>query len=135
MWPRWLRALTTVWVAWDSKKRKTLDLFWVIVVLVLGPFMVPFYMTFRPLINNEKKSGGLLWNIFINFEKLFSWLFALAAALVFTENMIKPASKDIAEVKRAEIKAGSILGIVFVVLALGLEKIGVDYVKRSIDSK
>lgn len=135
MWPRWLRALSTVWVAWDSKKRNAIDLFWVVVVFILGPFMVPFYMTFRAASKNEKAVGSFLFRLFLNFEKLLSWFFALAASAVFLENYMHPPSKDLAEVKRAEMKAGSIMGIVFVVIALIVEKVGIGLVKSTIERK
>ena len=85
MWPRWIRALATLWVAWDSKQRKALDWFWVLVVLLLGPLMLPLYLTMRPLIKGEKRVGGFIWNLFVSLENFATWVVGLAAAAVFVE--------------------------------------------------
>lgn len=130
MWPRWLRAVATVWVAWDSKNRKALDWFWVLVVLLLGPLLLPLYMSFRPLLPKEKRSNSLIWNLVVNCEKFFLWIAGFAAAAVFAENLTLPHNKDLAEVKRAEIKAGTIIGTVFVIILLGLERIIFDIIKE-----
>ncbi|GAB4274496.1 MAG: hypothetical protein Kow0029_14900 [Candidatus Rifleibacteriota bacterium] len=133
MWPRWLRAIATIWVAYDSKKRKQLDFFWVLVVLLLGPIFLPVYMSIRPLLPNERRSGGLLWNIIVNFEKFLIWIAGLATLAVFSENFSVPHDKNIAEVKRAEIKAGSIIGAVAVFILLGIERILFDKLRKRIE--
>lgn len=133
MWPRWLRAIATIWVAWDSKNRKTLDWFWVLVVLLLGPLLVPVYMALRPLLPREKRAGGLIWNVFVNCEKFFVWIAGAAAAAVFAENLMLPHDKNLAEVKRAEIKAGSLLGAVAVVFLLIVERIVFAGIKEKIE--
>lgn len=133
MWPRWLRAIATIWVAWDSKNRKTLDWFWVLVILLLGPLLVPVYMALRPLLPREKRAGGLIWNVFVNCEKFFIWIAGAAAAAVFAENLMLPHDKNLAEVKRAEIKAGSLLGAVAVVFLLVLERIVFARIKEKIE--
>ncbi|MEW6713339.1 MAG: hypothetical protein AB1403_26195 [Candidatus Riflebacteria bacterium] len=133
MWPRWLRAIATIWVAWDSKNRKTLDWFWILVVFLLGPLLLPVYMAVRPLLPREKRSGGLLWNIFVNCEKFLVWIAGIAAAAVFAENLMLPHDKNLAEVKRAEIKAGSIIGAVFVILLLGIERMVFDHIREKIE--
>ncbi len=135
MWPRWLRTFATIWVAWDSKKRSSVDIFWVILVFLLGPFMLPFYIVARPLLKGESRSKCYFLNIFFAFESLFSWLFALAGTLVAVENLTTSDSKDIAEVKVAEIKAGTIVGVVFALLLLGLEKIALAHIKKSLENR
>ena len=135
MWPRWVRFLSTLWVALDSKKRNSVDYFWVIVILLFGPLLLPFYMISRPLLKGEKRSDCFIWNLFVAFEQLFIWIASLAAGAVFVENISTPKSKDLAEVKRAEIKAGSIMGIVLFIIIIGLEKIGFQALKDHIEEK
>ena len=126
MWPKWLRGLLAVWVAYDSRARKGMDLFWVLVVLILGPLLVPFYLAARPLLPGEVRRGSFWWNALWNFEKLFSTLVALASAAVFYENMSAPKTKEIAEVKLAEMKAGTILGLFVIIVFFVAERIGFD---------
>lgn len=135
MWPRWIRALATLWVAWDSRNRKELDWFWVLAVLLLGPLLIPVYLTVRPLVKNERRVGGFFWNLLVNMENLFSWLAGLAAAAVFVENISIPHNKNLAEVKRAEIKAGTIAGVAVFIVLLGLEKIGFEQFRNYIEQK
>lgn len=135
MWPRWVRFLSTLWVALDSKKRNSVDYLWVIIVLLFGPLLLPFYMVTRPLLKGEKRSGCIWWNLLVAFEDLFVCIASLAAGAVFVENISIPRSKDLAEVKRAEIKAGSIMGIVLFIILIGLEKIGFQALKEYIEEK
>jgi nitric oxide reductase large subunit len=95
----------------------------VLIIFLLGPLLVPVYMSVRPLTKNETRKGGLLWNIFVNAEQFFIWLAGIAITAVFAENFTMPHDKDIADIKRAEIKAGSIMGAVLLLLLLGLERI------------
>jgi hypothetical protein len=133
MWPRWLRAVATIWVAFDSKQRKSLDWFWALVIFLLGPLLLPVYMAVRPLLPKEKRHGGLCWNIFVNFEQFFVWLAGIAAAAVFVQNISTPHDKDLAEVKRAEIKAGTIIGTVAVIILLGFERIVFNHFRKKIE--
>ncbi|MBU1107544.1 MAG: hypothetical protein KKB51_12815 [Candidatus Riflebacteria bacterium] len=135
MWPRWIRALTTIWVAWDSKQRKTLDWFWVLVVLLLGPLLLPIYLTNRPLLKGEKRVGGFFWNLLISLENFSTWVVGLAAAAVFIENITTPHDPNVAEVKRAEIKAGSLAGIFIFIFLVGLEKLGFEHFRQHIEKK
>ncbi|MGM0599178.1 MAG: hypothetical protein ACQETH_05090 [Candidatus Rifleibacteriota bacterium] len=135
MWPRWLRALATLWVAFDSKKRKSINWFWVLVLFLLGPLLLPVYMTFRPLLPEENRNPGIIWNLIINYEKLLVSVAGIAAAAVFVENLSLPHDKDLAEVRRAEIKAGTILGALFVFGLFLLEKIVFSRFTRGINSK
>jgi len=133
MWPRWIRALATLWVAWDSKQRKTLDWFWVLVVLLLGPLMLPLYLTVRPLTKGEKRTGGFIWNLFISLENFATWVVGLAGAAVFVENITTPHDPNLPEVRRAEIKAGSLAGVFIFIFLVGLEKIGFEYFRQQIE--
>lgn len=135
MWPRWVRALVTLWVAYDSRQRKNLDLFWVLVILLLGPLLLPFYLATRPLIKGERRVGGLLWNLVVSCESLVSWLIGLAAAAVFVENVSMPHDKGLAEVKRAEIKAGSLIGVVLFIVLAGFEKMGFEWFRNHVEKK
>ena len=133
MWPRWIRALATLWVAYDSRQRKSLDIFWVLVILLLGPLLLPFYLATRPLLKGERRVGGLFWNLFVSIESLLSWLVGLAAAAVFIENVTMPHDKAVAEVKRAEVKAGSLIGVVLFIVLAGFEKMGFDFLKQQVE--
>lgn len=135
MWPRWVRTLATLWVAWDSRQRKNLDWFWVLVIFLLGPLLLPFYLATRPLLRGERRVGGLLWNLLVNCENLLSWLAGLAAAAVLVENVSMPYDKSVAEVKRAEIKAGSLIGAVLLIVLAGIEKMGFEMLREHIEKK
>ena len=135
MWPRWVRALATLWVAWDSRQRSSLDWFWVLAILLLGPLLLPFYLATRPLLQGERRVGGLFWNLFLNCENLLTWLAGLAAAAVFVENISMPHDKSLAEVKRAEIKAGSLIGVAIFIVLAGLEKMGFELFREHIEKK
>lgn len=133
MWPRWVRGIITLWVAYDSQNRKGLDLFWVLVVLLLGPLLLPFYLAARPLLGGESRRGGFFWNAFWNFEKLFSTLAGLAGSAVFIENLMESENKELAEVKRAEIKAGTILGVVAIIGGFVLERVFFDLFRQTFE--
>ncbi len=135
MWPRWVRILSTLWVACDSKKRKDLDVFWVIIILLLGPLLLPIYMATRPLLKGEKRPNCFIWNLVVAIENLLLWCAGLATLAVFVENITMPKSKDVAEVKRAEIKAGSVVGMIAFVILMGLEKIGFEVLKKQVETK
>ncbi len=135
MWPRWVRALATLWVAWDSRQRSTLDWFWVLAILLLGPLLLPIYLATRPLLKGERRVGGLIWNLFVSCESLFTWLAGLAAAAVFVENVSMPYDKSLAEVKRAEIKAGSLIGVALFIVLAGLEKMGFELLREHVEKK
>ena len=135
MWPKWLRGLMTLWVAHDSRRRNRLDLFWVLVVLILGPLLLPFYLAARPLLPGEFRRGSFLWNALWNFEKLFSTLVALASVTVFIENMTQPKSKEVAEVKQAEVKAGTLLGLFVVVVFFVVERLGFNAFREWMENK
>ena len=133
MWPRWIRALATLWVAWDSRQRKALDWFWVLAVLLLGPLLLPIYLTSRPLLTGERRVGGFLWNLLISLENFATWVIGLAAAAVFIENISTPHDPDVAEVRRAEIKAGSLAGIFIFIFLVGLEKLGFEHFRQHVE--
>lgn len=135
MWPRWIRSLATLWVAYDSRQRKSLDIFWVLLVLLLGPILLPFYLATRPLLKGEVRVGGLFWNLLVSVESLLSWLVGLAAVAVFVENFTTPQDKGLAEVKRAEIKAGSLIGVVLFIVVAGLEKMGFEWFRQHVEKK
>ncbi|MDD3000157.1 MAG: hypothetical protein PHF29_00195 [Candidatus Riflebacteria bacterium] len=135
MWPRWVRLISTLWVAFDSKKRKSVDYLWVLIILLLGPLLLPVYIATRPLLKNEKRPDCLIWNIIVAVENIALWLVGLATAAVFVENVTMPKSKDVAEVKRAEIKVGSFLGLILFVILAGLEKTGFEALKSYIEKK
>jgi len=133
MWPKWLRGLITVWVAWDSHSRKGAGIFWTAIVFILGPLLVPFYLAARPLLAGETRRGSFWWNALWNFERLFAALAALASMAVCAQNMQIAESKDLAIVKRAEIKAGTLAGLVATLVLLLVERIGMDTIKASME--
>lgn len=133
MWPKWLRGLVTLWVAWDSRSRKGAGLFWTAVVFVLGPLLVPFYLAARPLLPGETRRGSFWWNAVWNFERLFAALAALASMAVCAQNMQIAEKTDLAVVKRAEIKAGTLAGLIATMILLLIERIGMNAVKSSME--
>jgi hypothetical protein len=108
MWPRWLRAVLGGWVIFDSRKRGGISIFWAALVIILGPLLIPLYLTCRPLLEGERKRGTFFTNLFWNFEPLVSGLTTLAAVAVSIENFLESGRRELAPVKRAEIKAGTI---------------------------
>lgn len=135
MWPRWLRFLASLWVAFDSRKRQGRDIFWFVVVFALGPLLVPFYLASRPLLANEKRAGNFCWNVLVGFESLLFWLLSLALSASMLENMSIRQSKDIAPVKIAEIKAGTILGTLFLFFLLIVEKVIFTIFRKNFEKK
>ncbi len=135
MWPRWVRALTTIWVSIDSSKRGKFDLAWTLAVLIFGPFLLPFYIASRPFLKNEKVINCHFWRFIKACQDLMLFVIGLATSAVFIENITTPKSRELAEVKRAEIKAGSILGIIVMFLMIGIEKFSFDFVKEKIENK
>lgn len=135
MWPRWLRILASLWVAFDSRKRHGRDIFWFVVVFALGPLLVPFYLAARPLLAHEKRVGNFCWNVIVGFESFLFWLISLALSASMLENLTIKQSKDIAPVKVAEIKAGTVLGTLFLFFVLITEKLLFTAFRRNFERK
>ena len=133
MWPKWLRAVIGAWVAYDSKHRGNVSFFWIFVILLLGPLLVPCYLAARPLLPGEKSSGSFFWNAAWNFEKLLSGLIALAAMAVSVENLVESQSTDLALVKRAEIKAGTIFGCFVTFVLYGISRIVMSSLREALE--
>jgi hypothetical protein len=90
-------------------------------------------LTVRPLIKGERRVGGFLWNLFIILENFATWVVGLAAAAVFVENITTPHDPNLPEVRRAEIKAGSLAGVFIFIFLVGLEKLGFDYFRQHVE--
>ncbi len=135
MWPRWVRALATIWVSVDSTKRGKFDVAWTLTILFFGPLLLPFYIASRPFMKDEKVINCYFWRFLKACQHLFLLVLGLASSAVFIENITTPKSRELAEVKRAEIKAGSILGIIAMFLLIGAEKFSFDFIKEQIEKK
>ncbi len=135
MWPRWVRALATIWVSIDSTKRGKFDVAWTLTILLFGPFLLPFYIAGRPFLKDEKVIDCYFWRLLKACQNLFLFVITLATSAVFIENITTPKSRELAEVKRAEIKAGSILGIIVMFILLGMEKFSFDFMKDQIEKR
>ena len=135
MWPRWVRALATIWVYIDSSKRGKKNIAWTLTILLFGPLLLPFYIAGRPFMKGEKEINCYFWRFLKACQDLFVLILSLASSAVFVENITTPKSRELAEVKRAEIKAGSILGIIAMFLLIGLEKFSFDFIKDYIEKK
>ncbi len=135
MWPRWVRALATIWVSVDSTKRGKFDVAWTLTILFFGPLLLPFYIASRPFMKDEKVINCYFWRFLKACQNLFLLVLGLASSAVFIENITTPKSRELAEVKRAEIKAGSILGIIAMFLLIGAEKFSFDFIKEQIEKK
>lgn len=135
MWPRWVRALATIWVSVDSSKRGKFDAAWTLTILLFGPLLLPFYIASRPFLKDEKVINCYFWRLFKACQNLFLLAIGLASSAVFIENITTPKSRELAEVKRAEIKAGSIIGIVVMFFLIGLEKLSFDFMKEQIENR
>jgi hypothetical protein len=135
MWPRWVRALATIWVSVDSTKRGKFDVAWTLTILFFGPLLLPFYIASRPFMKDEKVINCYFWRFLKACQNLFLLILGLASSAVFIENITTPKSRELAEVKRAEIKAGSILGIIAMFLLIGVEKFSFDFIKEQIEKK
>ena len=135
MWPRWVRALATIWVSIDSAKRGKLDVAWTLTILLFGPLLLPFYIAGRPFMKDEKKINCYFWRFLKACQNMFLLILTLASSAVFVENITTPKSRELAEVKRAEIKAGSILGIITMFMLIIAEKFSFDFIKEQIEKK
>ena len=135
MWPRWVRALATIWVSVDSTKRGKFDVAWTLTILFFGPLLLPFYIASRPFMKDEKVINCYFWRFLKACQNPFLLILGLASSAVFIENITTPKSRELAEVKRAEIKAGSILGIIAMFLLIGAEKFSFDFIKEQIEKK
>ncbi len=135
MWPRWVRALATIWVSLDSSKRGKLNIPWTLTILFFGPLLLPFYIASRPFLKEERVINCFIWRFLKACHALLIFIIGLASSAVFIENITTPKSRELAEVKRAEIKAGSILGIIAMFFLLSLETIGFDFIKEQIEKR
>jgi hypothetical protein len=135
MWPKWIRAAIGSWVMVDSHRRGGLSYFWSCIVLFFGPLLLPFYLAARPLVSGETRRGGFFWNVFWHFETLASLIMGLLAVGVTIENMIESRRKELALVKKAEMKAGTILGCLATLALYGISRLVVGTVRRSLESE
>jgi hypothetical protein len=74
-----------------------------------------------------------VWNLAWNLEAFVAFLLGLAGAAVSLENLTIAPRKDLAEVKRAEIKAGSILGAFAVLFLLAVERLGIGFLREILE--
>ncbi|MCF8008768.1 MAG: hypothetical protein K9K32_03285 [Halanaerobiales bacterium] len=62
----------TVFVAIDAYNRKNKWIFWSLGIIISWPVILPLYFSFRNLKENEKRRGGLIWNIIKNYILVYS---------------------------------------------------------------
>ncbi|MFZ2959696.1 MAG: hypothetical protein WA705_22665 [Candidatus Ozemobacteraceae bacterium] len=135
MWPKWLRGVVAGWTCVDCSRRGGFSFFWFLVLLFLGPFLLPVYLAARPMLSEEKRQGSFFWNAFWHLETLFALLAGFASVAVFIENIEDSLNGDYAKVKRAEILAGSIFSL-FLVIILGItERLGVRTLRYMSESE
>ena len=123
MWPKWLRAALAGWVGFDSSRRQGLSIFWMGVVALLGPLLLPFYLVFRPLRTGETRSCSIFWELLWQFEALLVSLLGFASMAVFAENFERSLSRELAQEKRAEVLAGSLLSGFLIVMGFLFERL------------
>ena len=87
MWPRWVRALATIWVSIDSSKRGKFDVAWTLTILLFGPLLLPFYIASRPFMKDEKVIDCYFWRFLKACQNLFLFVITLATSAVFIENI------------------------------------------------
>ncbi|MBF0543267.1 MAG: hypothetical protein HQM08_02480 [Candidatus Riflebacteria bacterium] len=112
MWPRWVRGVFALWVAYDSNRRGGFSLFWFIFLLIFGPFLFPVYLTLRTLIPGEDYPDSNFRFFWENLKTFFATLISCASFAIFAENLEKVINADLGKVKRAELLAGSIFSFV-----------------------
>ena len=134
MWPKWLRAAIAGWVGVDSSRRQGLSVFWVVVVALLGPLLLPLYLVFRPLQPGESRSRCVFWELLWQFEALLVALLGCASLAVFAENFEQSMSRDLAKVKRAEVLAGSLFSLFVAALAFAFERLFVKLLRSHIET-
>ncbi|MBF0409665.1 MAG: hypothetical protein HQM10_20160 [Candidatus Riflebacteria bacterium] len=122
MWPKWVRGAVACWVGLDSSKRGEFSLFWFLIVLILGPFLVPLYFTLRSQNPDEKNENGFLLNFAENLKNFFAALVGFASLGVFAENLERIINGDLGRVKRAEVLAGSIFSFALLSVLLFIVK-------------
>lgn len=134
MWPKWLRAAIAGWVGLDSSRRQGLSIFWVVVVAILGPLLLPFYLVLRPLKLGESRSRCIFWELLWQFEALIVALLGCASFAVFAENFEQSMSRDLAKVKRAEVLAGSLFSLFLVFLGFAFERLFVKLLRSHVET-
>jgi hypothetical protein len=87
--------LGALWILADAKARRAdKPLFAALAMLLLGPLWLAFYMSDRPLLHNERRTGGFGWTWTRNFAiawtaSIVPWL--VPAALQMTARDAAPA--------------------------------------------
>ena len=134
MWPKWLRAALAGWVGFDSSRRQGLSVFWMGVVALLGPLLLPFYLVLRPLREGESRSCCLFWELLWQFEALVVSLLGFASLAVFAENFERSLSRDLAQEKRAEVLAGSLFSAFLIAVGFLFERLFVRLLRSHLEA-
>ena len=110
MWYLAMSILIAIWVLVDGRKRRANGFGWAAWTAVLGPFLMPFYLAKRPLVEGETREGGVWWNILKNFA-LFWTLFMAVAAVVGLINVVGKSQPNMSEFEAAGRAIGTALGL------------------------
>lgn len=99
-----------VWVLIDAGKRKTdKSLWWGIGTAVLGPLVLPVYLSKRPLLAGEVREGGPGWNILKNFALFWTvTMVIIAIYMLFSVGGAKELDSDAAKGIAATVGLGLI---------------------------
>ncbi|HMA60242.1 MAG TPA: hypothetical protein VKN64_08110 [Halanaerobiales bacterium] len=79
----------TIFVAIDGYKRKNKWLLWSLGTILSWPLILPLYFSFRNLKKEEKRTGGLIWNIIRNYILIYSTniFLVILLLLILPQNM------------------------------------------------
>ncbi len=114
MWYVALYGMFALWVLLDGLARRigASVAAWTVGTLLLGPIVLPVYLTKRPLKKGEVREGGTAWNVLKNFAILWTVLMAIAGfgALM---NMGQAVSSLDSDAARAGAGLGMLFGIGF----------------------
>lgn len=72
-------VIAAAWVVYDGRTRKTSTVGWAIGTFFILPFVLPFYLAYRPLKSGERREGGTAWNVLRNFAILWTIVMVVAA--------------------------------------------------------
>ena len=75
-----LFVLMAIGVATDASRRKaTSGTLWAVGTVVAAPFVVPFWLTRRPLLSGERRVGGRAYGVAVRFAALWTLTMSIGA--------------------------------------------------------
>jgi hypothetical protein len=108
-------TLCAGWLIYDTNKRKIKGWYWwIILTLIFSPLIITFYLPKRPLLVDEKREGGYVWNWAKSFALLWTLTMASATFMSISSaaNSISNMTNDY-EIAGAGIGTAIGIGLIF----------------------